>query len=316
METEAPILVVGATGTQGGFTARNLLAAGRRVRVLVRDPACPKALELEALGAELVQGDLNAAETLDNALVGVCALFSVQRPDDGTNSELRQGLGLVAAARRAGIDRIVHSSVCQVDERASFPGWAEGRWDRKYWDDKWAVEEAVREGFLRWTILRPSFIMQNLLPPKATALYPSLLEGKLLSPIDETAIVQLVAGEDIGRIAAAALSDPARFNGKTIELAGDSLTLSEIAETLAQTVEVPVVARSVSAAEAIADGQPAKWVRSQEWINEIGYNVDETRFGAFGLEATTFAAWASTHRNAFSIRSPHEDQRPRKQDGP
>jgi uncharacterized protein YbjT (DUF2867 family) len=296
--------VVGGTGTQGGFTARHLLQAGARVRALVRDPLSEKARLLESLGAELVQGDLNDAEALLPALEGVAGVFSVLRPDDGTDSELRQGLGLVAAAKRAGVPHFVHSSVCQVDEREDFPGWASGRWSQKYWNDKWAIEEAVRGAdFARWTILRPSFILQNLLPPKAMVLYPQLSRGELLAPIDADAPVQVIAGEDIGRFGAAALLDPARFDGETIELSAGTMTIGEMAATLSETLNLDVRPNSVSADEALAAGMPAPWVRSQEWINEAGYNVDESLLPEYGVPLTSFASWISAHRDEFAIKS-------------
>lgn len=302
---DAPVyFVVGATGTQGGFTAHHLINGGHRVRALVRDPSGEKAQALKALGAELVQGNLDEAEALVPALEGVAGVFSVQRPDDGTDSELRHGLGLVAAARKARVPHMVHSSVCQVDEREDFPGWNEQRWNQKYWTDKWAVEEAVRNaGFDRWTVLRPSFILQNLLPPKVGVLYPQLSDGELLAPINPDAKVQLIAGEDIGRFAAAALTDPQRFDRETIELSAETMTIAEMAATLGHVLDKDVCARSVSAEEALAAGQPAPWVRSQEWINEAGYHVEEALLKAYGVPMMPFAAWTAMHRDEFTIRS-------------
>ncbi len=304
MADNSLFFIVGGTGTQGGFTARHLLKAGARVRALVRNPAGEKAQRLASLGAELVEGDLNDAEALVPALEGVAGVFSVQRPDDGSDSELRHGLGLVAAAKRAGVPHFVHSSVCQVDEREQFPAWDSGRWSQKYWNDKWAVEEAVRgAGFARWTILRPSFILQNLLPPKAAVLYPQLAQGELLAPIDADAAVQLIAGEDIGRFGAAALLDPDRFQGETIELSAETMTLGEMAATLGKALDLDIRARSVGPEEALAAGMPAPWVRSQEWINEAGYHVDESLLPAYGVPLMSFAAWISAHREEFVVRS-------------
>jgi uncharacterized protein YbjT (DUF2867 family) len=304
MADNSLFFVVGGTGTQGGFTARHLLKAGARVRALVRNPSAEKAQQLASLGAELVEGDLNEARALVTALEGVAGVFSVLRPDDGTDSELRHGSGLVAAAKQAGVPHFVHSSVCQVDEREAFPGWASGRWNQKYWADKWAIEEAVRDaGFPRWTILRPSFILQNLLPPKAAVLYPQLARGELLAPINADAAVQLIAGEDIGRFGAAALLDPARFDRETIELSAETMTIAEMAATLGKALDLEVRAKSVGPDEALAAGMPAPWVRSQEWINEAGYNVDESLLPAYGVPLMSFAAWISAHRDEFTIRS-------------
>lgn len=298
MNAAAPFVIIGATGTQGGFTARHLLAAGKPVRALVRDPSGPKATALAALGAELVQGDLDNPASLLSALKGAAGVFSVQRPDDGTDSERRHGLNLIEAAREAGVQHVVHSSVCHVDEAPRFPGWEEGRWDRKYWTDKLAIESAVREGgFATWTILRPSFILQNLLPPKVGVLYPLLAEGRLLAPIAADSIVQIIAGEDIGRFGAAALLEPQRFAGATIELASESLTIVDMARILGDVLGTSVVAEPVGPEEAIAAGQPAPWVRSQEWINEAGYHIDLAKTAAWGVPMHSFAQWVELHRD-------------------
>lgn len=74
---DPPILVTGATGNQGGATARRLLAGGRPVRALVRDSAAPAAAALAAAGAELVRGDLDNLASLAQALDGAAAVFGV-----------------------------------------------------------------------------------------------------------------------------------------------------------------------------------------------------------------------------------------------
>ncbi|WP_345407098.1 NmrA family NAD(P)-binding protein [Nonomuraea salmonea] len=76
----APVLVTGATGRQGGATARALLAAGVPVRALVRDPAAEGAKAIEALGADLVTGDLGDRDSVARAAEGARAVFSVQMP--------------------------------------------------------------------------------------------------------------------------------------------------------------------------------------------------------------------------------------------
>ncbi len=96
------VLVTGATGTQGGATARELLAAGFRVRVLTRNPDSPAAQALAGLGAEIGRGDMEDAQSLDAATKDAHGVFSVQRPEaDGSDSERRHGLALIAAARRS-----------------------------------------------------------------------------------------------------------------------------------------------------------------------------------------------------------------------
>jgi uncharacterized protein YbjT (DUF2867 family) len=83
--------------------------------------------------------------------------------------------------------------------------------------------------------------------------------------------LKLVAANDIGRVVAAAVGDPARFNGAEIELGGDSLTMEEIAAILSTVTGRSIAATSLPANEIIARGQFSGWVNSQEWQVAAGY---------------------------------------------
>src|SRR5882757_10449901 len=83
------VLVTGATGNQGGATVRHLLAAGWRVRALVRDDRAPAATALAAAGAELVRGDLDDRASLDEAVRGAYGVYSVQSANDNEITQSR-----------------------------------------------------------------------------------------------------------------------------------------------------------------------------------------------------------------------------------
>src|SRR5215813_9851564 len=95
------ILVTGATGQQGGAVARHLLKQGGfQVRALVRDTAKPSSRALAGQGAELIQGDLNDAASIQRALQGMHGVFSVQTfMEAGQDGEIRQGKALADAAK-------------------------------------------------------------------------------------------------------------------------------------------------------------------------------------------------------------------------
>src|SRR5512133_2223436 len=108
------IAVTGATGQQGGAVARKLLLHGWMVRALTRDVNKPAAQELAALGVELVAGDMDNRAELDAAFKGVYGVFSVQNywlPKVGFDGEIRQGKSVADAARAAGVEHLVYSSV-------------------------------------------------------------------------------------------------------------------------------------------------------------------------------------------------------------
>jgi uncharacterized protein YbjT (DUF2867 family) len=74
---QGPVLVIGATGQQGGATARHLLERGRTVHALVRDADAPAAKALQEAGASLVAGDLDDPASLRVAMKGAQGVFLV-----------------------------------------------------------------------------------------------------------------------------------------------------------------------------------------------------------------------------------------------
>jgi uncharacterized protein YbjT (DUF2867 family) len=270
-----------------------LLQAGHSVRALVRDPRSERARAIAQTGAELVQGDLEDAESLAGAAFGVDAVFSVQviNPTDRA-AEVRQALSLIAAAKANGVAHFVQSSVSGVGHPMA---WRDERRDRAYWQSKAAIEDAVRAaGFTRATILRPAFMMENFIQPKARWMFPDLASGLLRTAISPDTRLALVAADDVG---AATVATIERADGSsTLELAGDVLTMAEIAQTLSRAWKYPIRAETISPADAISAGQSPGWVLTQQWMNESGYPARPEDMIAAGLAPTRLAEWARKHR--------------------
>ncbi|NGO73141.1 NmrA family NAD(P)-binding protein [Streptomyces boncukensis] len=297
----APVLVTGATGQQGGATARALLAAGVPVRALVRDAATDRAGAVAALGAELVTGDLHDRASVIRAADGARAVFSVQMPAfnaDGPDfdGEVAQGVNLVEGAKAAGVRQFVHTSVSGAGQHTGTPGWAEGRWDfmKPAMDAKTAVQDRVREaGFPRWTLLKPGFFMENFLP-SSRYLFPRGVEGGLVTLLRPGTRLSLVAVDDIGAAAAAAFAAPERFHGVELELASDWLTMTEIAGILSRTLERDLPAPDMSEQEALAAGMPAMGY-SHLWLNEAGQPARPEHARDLGVPLTPLGEWARTY---------------------
>jgi uncharacterized protein YbjT (DUF2867 family) len=134
---EPLILVCGATGKQGGAVARSLLERGFRVRALTRDPQKPEAQALAEQGAEVVQGDMEDRSAVDQVLVeGAYGVFSVQNFwETGYDGEVQQGKTVADAARAAGVDHFVYSSVGSAHRQTGIP----------HFESKWEIEEHVRQ---------------------------------------------------------------------------------------------------------------------------------------------------------------------------
>ncbi|WP_030490990.1 NmrA/HSCARG family protein [Micromonospora chokoriensis] len=298
----APALVTGATGRQGGATARALLAAGVPVRALVRDPATDRAKAVEALGAELVTGDLDDRDSLIRAARGARAVFSVQMPAMTGNSidfdgELAQAVNLIEAARAAQVPQFVHTSVSGAGQHTETAGWAEGRWAAMapYYTTKAGIQDRVREaGFPHWTLIKPAFFMDNFLPSVAY-LIPRGVAGGLATVLKPQTSLSLVAVDDIGTVAAAAIAEPDRFHGVELELASDYLTMTEIAKVLSEALGTELTAPDMTEEEAVAAGMPEWAGVSHEQMNAIGQPARPEFARALGIPLTTFEEWTRQH---------------------
>ncbi|MFT2015219.1 NmrA family NAD(P)-binding protein [Streptomyces sp. 796.1] len=291
-----PVLVTGATGQQGGATARALLAAGVPVRALVRDPETDRARALAARGVELAVGDLDDPASLTRAAAGARAVFSVQMPDlagRGFDGEVAQAGNLIEAARAAGVPQFVHTSVSGAGQHTA---WVTGRWAwlDAYYAAKAGIQDRVRAaGFAHWTLIKPGFFMENLLP-EAGIVFPRGVAGGLVTLLRPETELALVAVADIGAAAAAAVADPQRFSGVELELASDLRTVAEVTAVLAERLGVPLTAPEFTEEEARAAGMPESGF-GQSHLNEHPQPARPEFARALGLTPTPFAEWARAH---------------------
>lgn len=283
MADNGTILVTGATGKQGGATARALLAAGRPVRALVRNPRTPAAVRLAALGVTLVLGDLDDPGSLRAAMAGVHGVFSVQTfmTKAGLGGEVRRGRAVADAAAASGVAHLVYSSVGGADRASGVP----------HFDSKWAIEGHLRSLPVPSTVLRPAFFMDNF-----TEHPPVLVEGTLVVrlALRPDTRVQLVALEDIGAFAAQAFDDPDTYLGATLELAGDELAGPEIAAGFGIAGGVPARFEELTLDQVARN--PAIPFSHEialmfEWFQNAGYAADIAALRAQHPPLRTFDDW-------------------------
>ncbi|PVZ14511.1 NmrA/HSCARG family protein [Actinomycetospora cinnamomea] len=272
------LAVLGATGQQGGATARALLAADPAgpadltVRALVRDPASGAARALADAGAELGRADLTDQESLRAAFAGVDGVFAMTTSftPRGTDGETADGIRIADAALAAGVPHLVYSPVGGAERHTGIP----------HFESKRRVEEHIEGLDLPATFVRPVFFMENL--------SPSSEDGTtvLRLPLPAGVPVQMVAVEDIGRVAAAALRDPSRVPEGAIEIGGDEVTGEQAAEILGGRYEaLPVTVLDDPDLRAMftwfADARPA-------------YRADFARTRELDPQVLDLAAWAAT----------------------
>jgi NADH dehydrogenase len=214
-------LLVGATGLLGPEVCQRLTAAGQEVRALTRPTADPgKRAALDALGVELVEGDLKDPGSLARACAGVQAVIStasstLSRQDgDSIESVDHQGqLALVEAARRAGVEHFVFVSF-RENPRIQFPLALAKR----------AVERALKASGMSYTILQASYFMEVWLTP---ALGFDIANGNVRFYGDGSRPISWISYRDVARAAAAATD--ARARNTVVELGGpDALSPREV----------------------------------------------------------------------------------------
>lgn len=222
------VLVTGATGRQGGAVVRHMLPKSWRLRALTRDPATHLAKELARGGVEVVQGDLEDAASLERACRGAYGIYSVQDFwSVGARREVQQGKNLADAAKKAGVQHFVYSSVGGAERHTAIP----------HWESKWEVEKYIRQLSLPATIFRPAAFMEmyNVLEVEV-----GLLKGKLVDAIRGDKPYQTIATDDIGAFVALAFERPKEFIGLELEIAGSELTNLDAAKVFSQVLARPV----------------------------------------------------------------------------
>ncbi|WP_433201987.1 NmrA family NAD(P)-binding protein [Nocardia sp. CA-107356] len=294
-----PILVTGATGKQGGATARRLLADGIAVRALVRDPETPAARALADAGAELVTGDFDAPATLDAAAAGARAVFLVPPAAFGPNGwgaelEATRGLAVIDAAVRTGVEQIVFTGVATMTDDRSWGMAGKGR-----------IEDAIAVSGLRYTLLRPVRFMENYVLRGSPV--DGIIDGVHKHLFQADRPLQMIAVADIAAFAALAFADPERFHGRTLELAGDAITPVAAAATISRITGRPV--RYVEATEAEADARGEQIGNTWRLIRQNGgWHADIPALREIYPALTTLESWLAT-TGAALIKAQFDDDR-------
>lgn len=122
------VLVIGATGKQGGHVARLLLSKGHGVCAFTRKPDSPAARDLSEFGAQIITGDLTDRASLERAFEGVDAVFSMTTSiEAGVEAEIKQGFTVADAVKAQENTSSSLRSPRRTGTRASPTSTASGR---------------------------------------------------------------------------------------------------------------------------------------------------------------------------------------------
>jgi uncharacterized protein YbjT (DUF2867 family) len=259
--TSRRILVTGATGQQGGSLARLLLQKKHKVYALTRsrDAQSSAAQDLVNKGANIVKGDLDDPDSLQHAVKDIESIFLMGTPyEDGTEGETRRGKLVADIAKENKVEHLVYSSVVNADKNTGIP----------HFESKYKVEQHIKNLRIPYTIIGPTFFMENLLGP---GLGPGLglQQGQLALPLSPSTILQQIALQNIAEFSALVIESPKRFLGKRIDIASDEVTGQQATEILSNVLEYKIKYTSIPAAN-------EDMARMYEWYEKVGTGIDIT----------------------------------------
>jgi uncharacterized protein YbjT (DUF2867 family) len=236
------IAVVGATGAQGGGLARAILedsSSGFAVRALTRDVNSDKARELAALGAEVVAADIDDRASLANAFAGAHGAFCVTFfwAHFSPEKELAEAKAMAEVAKETGLHHVIWSTLEDTRKRVPLHDnrmpTLMGKYKVPHFDAKGEANNFFADVGVPTTFLLTSFYWDNFIffgmGPKPGP------DGVLAItlPMDDKSLPGMAA-EDIGRCAYGIFQAGPEFIGRTVGIAGQHLTGTQMAQSFSQ----------------------------------------------------------------------------------
>jgi len=258
------IAVFGATGAQGGGLARAILNDPNSefaVRVVTRAVHSDKAKALEAMGAELVEADIDKPEELKKALKGAYGAFFVTFFWAHYSPELenKHAQDFAKAAKEDGLKHVIWSTL--EDTRKFYPldddrmPTLNGQYKVPHFDGKGASDHYFTDNGVPTTFLMAAFYWENMIyfgmGPKRGA------DGKLAItlPMGDKKMAGIGA-EDIGRCAYGVFKNGPEYIGKYVGIAGEQLTGQQMAHKLSKSLGEEVAYNSITPATFRSFGFP------------------------------------------------------------
>jgi NmrA-like family len=204
-------------------------------------------------------GPRSRAETLRTASPSSgCSMVSTACSRSSSSSRLGQDAQLADAAKAAGVDHYVYSSVGSAHRETGIP----------HFDSKWEVEEHVRASGVPYTVLRPVYFMQNW-----EMMREPILGGTLPQPLDPDKPFQMLDADDIGVFAAMAFENPDEWIGREVDLAGDEMTMPEIADAFSRVIGSEVHYFQTPW-DQFEEQMGEEFTVMYRWFNDYGYEAD------------------------------------------
>lgn len=248
------IAVLGATGAQGGGLVRAIQSDPKsafRARAVTRNPGSDAAKALAKLGAEVVAGDVDDAASIVRAFTGAHGAFCVTFfwAHFSPEKEFAEAGVMAQAAKQAGVAHVIWSTL--EDTRRWVPltdnrmPTLMGKYKVPHFDAKGEANHLFADAGVPATLYHTSFYWDNFIffgsGPKPGP------DGQLqlTMPMGDKKLPAMAA-EDIGRCAYGVFKRGGEFLGKSIGVAGEHLTGTEMAEKMSRAIGKPVRYNAVS----------------------------------------------------------------------
>lgn len=257
------IAVVGATGAQGGGLCDAILSdpkGGFACRAITRDPSKDRARALAARGADVVRADIDDVDSLRAAFAGAYGIYCVTNfwEHFSAEKEKQQAKNLADAARASGAAHVIWSTLedtrtLMSPDDTRMP-MLQTHYRVPHFDAK-GEADAYFAG-IPTTFLVTSFYWDNLYAfgvapqkgPDGSYAWALPMSNKRLAGI---------AAEDIGKVAYGIFKAETKYVGKTVGIASEFLTVSQMSDKLARAKGIPSITHhDVSADDYRAFGFP------------------------------------------------------------
>jgi uncharacterized protein YbjT (DUF2867 family) len=242
MAEKKTIAIFGATGAQGGGLAHAILQDSNSefaVRAVTRDTQSDKAKELASMGAELVKGDVDDANSMRKALEGAYGAYFVTFfwSHFSAEKETAEAKSMAEAAKDAGLKHAIWSTLEDVRKYVPLSDTSmptlQGKYKVPHFDGKGEADQYFIDAGVPVTFMLASYYWDNLIyfgmGPKRGA------DGKLsiTFPMADKKMAG-IAAEDIGKCAYGILKRGEELIGKRVGIAGDQLTCGDMAKALSK----------------------------------------------------------------------------------
>lgn len=255
MSNKKIIAVVGATGAQGGGLVKSILADSDgpfAARALTRNPNSDAAKALAQQGVEIVQADLDDADSLTKAFAGCHGVFALTNfwEHFSAEKEKEQARNLANAAKAAGVQHVIWSTL--EDTRKKLPisddrmPILQEKYNVPHFDAKGEAEQYFVEAGVPTTFLTTSFYWENFIFFGAGPQRGEDGVLRLTMPMGD-AKLPAIAVEDIGKSAYGVFKAGSRYIGQTVGIAGGHLTGVDMAASLSKALGEKVIYNDVPA---------------------------------------------------------------------